>query len=420
MSIEILMPALSPTMTEGTLSLWHKQEGDKIKAGDILAEIETDKATMEVEAVDEGILGKIIIQGGTESVAVNSVIAVLLEDGEDSDILKNYSAISAPVVVENTLLKKLEHVTQNVENTKTQPREQTRIFASPLAKRIATDKNLDLTSIKGTGPHGRIVKVDVESGISGCNVAKFKQYAAGRIAEEYRVVSLSAMRKVIAKRLLEAKATIPHFYLDIECNITALLKTRAEINKAFEEQGADIKLSVNDFILKACSLALRDVPEANSSWADNTILMYNNIDISVAVAIDGGLITPIIKNADQKSIAEISNEMKDLVKRAKENSLSLEEFQGGGFSISNLGMYGIKNFKAIINPPQACILAVGASARKPVVDGNEIIIADIIELSLSCDHRVVDGAVGAKFLGALRKYLENPGMIFAIMMMDIK
>jgi pyruvate dehydrogenase E2 component (dihydrolipoamide acetyltransferase) len=409
MPIEILMPALSPTMTEGNLAKWLKKEGDKVKPGDVIAEIETDKATMEVESIDEGVIGKIFIPAGTEGVKVNELIAILLLEGEtNADIKisgnskKEEAVVAAPEIKEISE-KKVSSCTRSDEN---------RIFASPLAKRLAEEKNIDLSKIEGTGPHGRVIKDDLAN-VNASSVTKSVVQFSGRNNEEYTKIPNNNMRKVIAKRLLESKQNIPHFYLSIECNMDNLLKIREEMNHA--AHGGDeplYKLSVNDFIIKASAMALADVPLANASWSDEAILMYNNVDISVAVAIDGGLITPIIKNADQKSISSISNEMKDLAKRAKQNLLAPHEFQGGGFSISNLGMFNIKKFQAIINPPQSCILACGASSKRPFVVHDEIKIAHMADFSISCDHRVVDGTVGAHFLKAFKKYIEHPVLMF--------
>lgn len=425
MPIKILMPALSPTMTEGNIAKWLKKEGDKIRAGDVIAEIETDKATMEVEAVDEGTLARIVVPQGTEGVHVNSLIAVLVEEDEENPDVDGFvTKFSAGQSASNekTSLRGGSSeptrqsqeagsaivVSHEIATSPAVPRNygasSNRIFASPLAKRIASTEGISLSTIVGSGPHGRIVKADLLS------VGQIK----GRVqrhGEEYRVLPNNNMRKIIAKRLLESKLTVPHFYLSIECMMDGLLAAREQINAGFGEDKTK-KLSVNDFVILASAKALKDVPAANASWSDEAILMYNNVDISVAVAIDGGLITPIIKNADQKDITKISAEMKDLAKRAKENALAPEEFQGGGFSISNLGMYGIKSFSAIINPPQGCIMAVGMSAKRPVVVDDKIEIRTMMDVTLSCDHRVVDGAVGAQFLAAFKKYIEAPILMF--------
>jgi pyruvate dehydrogenase E2 component (dihydrolipoamide acetyltransferase) len=415
MPIEILMPALSPTMTEGNLAKWTKKEGDKIKPGDVIAEIETDKATMEVEAVDGGIMGKIIVPAGTESVKVNALIAVLLEEGEDKKALENFKASSAnenkaaAAPVPTTAAPAAAPAPAPVAASGTAK-------ASPLAKRIAEQKGVNLSGIQGTGPHGRIIRADVEeaksSPAAGGRTAAAVSY--GRNPVETTEIPNGMMRKVIAKRLLESKQTVPHFYLSVDCDINNLLAARERINDAApkdKEGKPAYKISVNDMVIKATAQALKTVPAANATWTDVAILQYNNIDISVAVAIDGGLITPIVKNADQKSLAAISGEVKDLAGRARKGTLKPEEFQGGGFSISNLGMYGVKSFSAIVNPPQSCILAVGSSEERPVVKGGKIEIATIMNVTLSVDHRSVDGAVGAEFLAAFKRYIEDPIMM---------
>jgi pyruvate dehydrogenase E2 component (dihydrolipoamide acetyltransferase) len=422
MPIKILMPALSPTMEHGNLAKWLKKEGDKVSAGEVIAEIETDKATMEVEAVDEGKIAKILVPSGSKNIAVNSLIAVLLEDDEDASSVKDFiAANNAPKAEKKSEPKKEEKpkevttVKQEVVAPKTEmqpistgrksdPKNETRIFASPLAKRIATMNGVSLSNIKGTGPHGRILKADILERSVAKNIIS-------RSREEYTSIPTSTMRQIIAKRLVESKQNVPHFYLAIECMMDSIMEMRAQINVNFAKDSTQ-KISVNDFIIMAASKALRDVPEANASWNDEEILMYNNVDISVAVAIDGGLITPIIRNADQKELTNISAEMKDLAAKAKSGSLKPEEYQGGGFSISNLGMYGIKNFNAIINPPQGCILSVGASSKRTVVIDEKIEIRTIMDVNLSCDHRVIDGAVGATFLSAFKKYIEAPILMF--------
>jgi pyruvate dehydrogenase E2 component (dihydrolipoamide acetyltransferase) len=423
MPIEILMPALSPTMTEGTLAKWIKKEGDAVKSGDVIAEIETDKATMEVEAVDEGVLGKIVVAEGTEGVAVNSLIALLLADGESAADVASYAGASAPkAAVAETSAPALASAP-----TTAQPSAATnngdRVFISPLAKRIAEQEGINYKEIAGTGPHGRIIKADVEDALKGGAASKkvatpaFAVTSAGRVAEEYTSIPNSGMRKTIAKRLTESKQQVPHFYLSLDCELDTLLEARKQMNDAAEKAaGKDkpaYKLSVNDMVIKAVAMALRDVPAANASWTDAAILQYNNVDISVAVAIDGGLITPIVKNADQKGLAQISNEAKDLIARARAGKLQPSEYQGGGFSISNLGMYGIKNFNAIINPPQGCILAVGAGEERVVVKGGQFKAVMMMTVTLSCDHRVVDGAVGAEFLSAFKRYIETPVLMLA-------
>lgn len=411
MPIEILMPALSPTMKEGNLAKWVKKEGDRIKAGEVIAEIETDKATMEVEAVDEGILGKILVAEGTENVAVNSCIALILEDGEDKKALDGYAAAAttsaAPTAVETKAAAAAPQILKQVQDD-VKVVHSGHIKASPLAKRIAKDEGVSLSQISGSGPHGRIIKEDV---VEFLNSGGNKSGAVRRNAQEFRAVKNNNIRKVIAKRLLESKQNVPHFYLSCELKIDKLQELRAALNEAAEHDANGnpaYKISVNDLIIKATAMALKKVPEANSSWTDEAVLIYNNIDISVAVAIDGGLITPIVKNADQKTIPAISIEMKQLAKKAKEGKLQPEEFQGGSFSISNLGMFGIDNFAAIVNPPQSCILAVARAVEKPVVEHGQIKIAHMMNVTLSSDHRSVDGAVGAEFLKALRRYIEHP------------
>ena len=423
MPIEILMPALSPTMSEGGLARWLKKEGDTVKSGDVLAEIETDKATMEFEAVDEGVLGKILVQGGTSGVAVNTPIALLLEEGEDASALKDYSA-QAP--------KKEEAVTGTApQETKTGPKESApvkaaeekapaakegRVFATPLARRLAKNADLDIASVKGTGPRGRIVKADVLKAVeAGKNApaASTPASAAPKAAAPaappafgpaFTEIPNSGMRKTIARRLSESKQTVPHFYLTVECEIDELLKTRKELNTRL----SDGKLSVNDFIIRAAALALRKVPEANASWTDAAIRRYDEIDVSVAVATDGGLITPIIKNADRKGLAEISHDMKELAGKARDGKLKPEEYQGGGFTISNLGMYGVHEFAAIINPPQSAIMAIGSGEQRPVVKSGALAIATMMNCTLSADHRVVDGAIGAQFMAAFKALIEDP------------
>ena len=413
MPIEILMPALSPTMKEGNLAKWLKKEGDKIKAGEVIAEIETDKATMEVEAVDEGILGKIIVASGTDNVAVNSVIALILDAGEDKKALDSYVIKSAAPKVDVASKAAEAQKAQAPQSSQSEVRAVTnssdaRLKASPLAKRIAAENNVALGAVVGSGPHGRIVRDDilqfVQSGGSKSGVVR-------RNAEEFKLVKNSNIRKIIAKRLSESKQTIPHFYLSCEVKLDKLMELRAALNEVatIKADGhPEYKVSVNDLVIKASALALKKVPHANSSWTDEALMVYNNVDIAVAVAIDDGLVTPIVRNADQKTVQAISQEMKQLAKKAKEGKLQPEEFQGGGFSISNLGMYGIDNFSAIVNPPQSCILAVGAAVQKPIVDHGQIKIAHVMNVTISCDHRCVDGAVGAEFMKALRRYIEHP------------
>jgi pyruvate dehydrogenase E2 component (dihydrolipoamide acetyltransferase) len=415
MPIEILMPALSPTMKEGNLAKWVKKEGDKIKAGEVIAEIETDKATMEVEAVDEGTLGKILIAEGTENVEVNSCIALILEDGEDKKALENYASANASKKVEEVQKveeKKSAPIVDNstilTQNSTKNSSDSNLVKASPLAKRIAKEEGVILSQIAGSGPRGRIIKDDVLGFVKN---GGSRQGVVHRNPQEFYAVKNNNVRKVIAKRLLESKQNVPHFYLSCEFKIDKLNELRHALNEVAEldENGnPSYKISVNDLIIKATAMALKKVPEANSSWSDEAILIYNNVDISMAVAIDGGLITPIIKNADQKSIQAISKESKQLAKKAREGKLTPEEFQGGTFSISNLGMFGIDNFSAIVNPPQSCILAVARAVEKPIVEHGQIKIGHMMNVTLSCDHRVVDGAIGAEFLKALRRYIEHP------------
>lgn len=437
--IEILMPALSPTMKDGTLSKWLKKEGDKINPGDIIAEIETDKATMEVEAVDSGTLGKILVEDGSEGVKINTPIAILLQNDEDSAKLKDYKSgesdkaddkekLDKKIDKKNNKEEEPEDNTKDEEDLAKKPdkpeqqpsnNEESRIFASPLARRMALENGVNLQSLMGSGPHGRIIKQDV---ISANNKGSSGDIIRNNV--EYRAIKNGNIRKVIAKRLLESKQKIPHFYLSIDCNLDKLLELRKDINefmgklslhdKYKKVASPDSKISVNDLIIKAAALSLRDCPEINSSWNEDEIHIYNNVDISIAVSIDDGLITPIIKNADYKNIVQISTEMKELAKKAKENKLKPEEFQGGGFSISNLGMFGIKSFNAIVNPPQSAILAIGATEKRVIVDNVErMVVANIMNITLSADHRVVDGVLGAKFLQTLKVYLEKPALLLA-------
>jgi pyruvate dehydrogenase E2 component (dihydrolipoamide acetyltransferase) len=420
MPIHILMPALSPTMTEGTLSKWLVKEGDEVASGDIIAEIETDKATMELEAVDEGKIGKIIVPEGTEGVEVNNPIGVLLEEGEDEGDIGDVSA-PVPVVPAPKAEPEPEPEPAPIEKAlpapaATAPRTAPavplsgdRILASPLAKRIAANARIDLAAIKGSGPNGRVVKADVENAFSGgvtrSAAARVSSADVPDFGQAYTEVANTNVRKVIARRLLEAKQTVPHFYMKVDFVIDNLLSLRKDLNG---QDGADYNLSINDFVIKACAVAMRKVPMVNASWTDDAIRMYENVDISIAVATEGGLITPIIRNADQKGLLAISTEMKDLASSARDNKLKPEEFQGGGFTISNLGMYGIKEFSAIINPPQSAILAVGVGEQRPIVKNGALAVGTVMSCTLSCDHRVVDGAVGAEFLQALKPLIEDP------------
>jgi pyruvate dehydrogenase E2 component (dihydrolipoamide acetyltransferase) len=412
MATNILMPALSPTMTEGKLSRWLKKEGEEVKSGDVLAEIETDKATMEVEAVDEGFLSKIVVPDNTEGVAVNTVIAILTDKaGEKVDAPKE-AVKEAPVEAKAEAPKVAPAPVAKEDDGE-------RIFASPLARRMAKQAGIDLASVKGTGPNGRIVKADIDLVGEAPAAPKMetpvaaapapKPVVAQKISAPHQVLKNSSMRKVIAKRLAESKQTVPHFYLVSHIEIDALLKLRSDLNaKSAKDGPGAFKLSVNDLIIKACAVALRRHPQVNATWTEEAILQYDDVDISIAVAIPDGLITPIIRKADQLGLAAISHAMKDLGGRAKAGKLKPEEFQGGGFSISNLGMFGIPEFSAIINPPQAAILAVGAGEKRAVVKNDALAMATIMTVTLSCDHRVVDGALGAEFLSTLKAMIEDP------------
>lgn len=461
MPINILMPALSPTMTEGTLARWLKKEGDKVKSGQVIAEIETDKATMEVEAVDEGTIVKLLIAAGTSGVAVNAPIAILAEEGEA------VGAVPAPAAPPPKAAASATNSAPPAAAASTlggQAMSQTaaqaagdRVFASPLAKRLAEQAGVNLAAVAGSGPHGRIVKADVENAPTGGarpmaapsasaakaapNVAPVAAIPAAnaapktapvapmaapkpaapaggggalpagvdardladKLGQAYEAVPNSGVRKVIAKRLMESKLTVPHFYLSVDCVIDELLELRKRTNTV-----EGVKISVNDFIIRAVAMSLRKVPAANAAWTDEAILLFKNVDVSVAVATPSGLITPIVKQADGKTVAQISKEMKDLAQRAKDGKLRPEEFMGGGFSISNLGMFGVKNFSAIINPPQACILAVGAGEQRAVVQDGKLAVATVMSCTLSVDHRAVDGAVGAEFLQAFKTLIEQP------------
>ncbi len=465
MPIEILMPALSPTMTEGSLARWLKKEGDEVHAGDVIAEIETDKATMEYEAVDEGRLGKIIVPEGTQGIKVNQPIAVLLEEGEDETALADVGNAQppagrqevraeagetgtaaapsgptpAPPSAPHPASERGRPATPEGERPAAAPRGngEARIFASPLARRMALHAGLDLAQIRGSGPQGRIVKADIERVLVQSGGARPAEtatrppeaatIAAGVTAEpppsapvaapifaKPQILALAgnppytekphnAMRRVIARRLAESKQTVPHFYMSVDCGIDEMLKIRTALNEK-----SDTKISVNDFVIRAAALALRQVPAANASWSDEAILLWQRVDIAVAVALEDGLITPIVKGADQKGLAQIAAETKELAARARAGKLKLEEFQGGTFSISNLGMYGIREFAAVINPPHGCILAVGAGEQRPVVRDGQLTVATVMTCTLSCDHRVVDGAVGAQFLGAFKRLVEDP------------
>ncbi|MDZ4134987.1 MAG: pyruvate dehydrogenase complex dihydrolipoamide acetyltransferase [Paracoccaceae bacterium] len=431
MATQILMPALSPTMEEGTLAKWLVKEGDTVKSGDVMAEIETDKATMEFEAVDEGIVGKILVAEGTAGVKVNTPIAILIEEGETADAVVAPAAkpaTAAPAEMATPAEPALAAVAPKAAGA--------RVFASPLARRLAAEKGVDLTQIAGSGPHGRIVKADVDAAKPGAAVAAASTtapapaaaaaaptaaMATGASAEtvkkmfadrDYVEVPLDGMRKIIAARLTEAKQTIPHFYLRRDVQLDTLMAFRETLNKQLEGRG--VKLSINDFIIKACANALQAVPDANAVWAGDRILRLKPSDVAVAVAVEGGLFTPVLRDAHQKSLSALSAEMKDLAGRAKTKKLAPHEYQGGSFAISNLGMMGIDNFDAVINPPHGSILAVGAGVKKPVVakDG-QIVVATVMSMTLSVDHRVIDGALGAAFLKAVIENLENPMAMLA-------
>ncbi len=449
MPIELLMPALSPTMTEGNLAKWHKKEGDPIKAGDVIAEIETDKATMEFEAVDEGVMGRILVPEGTEGVKVNEPIAVMLEEGEDKSALDK--AKPAPPAAKAPLAPaKAEAPPKPApapEAPKTTPaaapapaprgnghdvaagREGERIFASPLARRMAEQAGLDLKGITGSGPHGRIVKQDIDAALAKGPVARKPAAPAARAPAApgapvslpsygkdqvvalagnppFTEVPITNMRRVIARRMTESVLSAPHFFLTVDCEIDALLRMRQEINAA-----ADLKLSVNDFVIRAAALTMQKVPQVNASWSEEAILQWQSVDIAVAVAIEDGLITPIVKGAEKKGLAQISAEMRDMGARARQGKLKLTEFQGGTFSISNLGMFGIKDFTAVINPPHSAILAVGAGEPRPVIKNGELKGATIMSCTLACDHRTLDGATGARWVQEFKKIIEAPGLL---------
>ena len=415
MPINIQMPALSPTMEEGTLAKWLVKEGDTVESGDVMAEIETDKATMEFEAVDEGVIGKIIVPEGSTGIKVNEIIAILLEDGEDTSDIETNDPENKQVVVD---------IIENDEKTPVIKSENTglklskeRIFATPLARRIAQSTYVDLANIKGSGPYGRIVKADVQSNnVIALEKTPKTQITSSATSEsiktmykdrEFTEIALDGMRKVIANRLTEAKQTIPHFYLRKSVNLDKLLIIRSEMNAGLIDQ--DIKISVNDFIVKASSLALQDIPQANVVWAQDRILQMTSSDVAVAVSVEGGLFTPVIFDSEKKTLSSLSSEIKDLASRARKKKLSPNEYQGGSFAISNLGMMGVENFDAVINPPHGSILAVGAGTKKPIVkEDGAISAATIMSLTLSVDHRAIDGALGAEFLARITHYLENP------------
>ena len=424
MATNILMPALSPTMTEGTLARWLKHEGDTVRAGDVIAEIETDKATMEVEAVDEGVLGRILVADGTQGVKVNDPIAILVEPGEKVPGGATPAPAPAPKAATPAPAPPAAPAPVAAPAAVANGHDASRVFASPLARRMARQAGLDLGAVKGSGPNGRIVRADVEAALAkpAAPAAAMAPKAAAPAPAPvsaaglppHKLVPHTTMRRVIARRLSEAKATIPHFYVSMDVELDALLALRAKLNAKSPAEGPGVfKLSVNDLIIKASAVALRQVPGVNASWTDDGIALYDDVDISVAVSIPEGLITPIVRRADGKGLAAISNEMKDLAARAKSGKLKPEEFQGGGFSISNMGMYGVTTFSAIINPPQSAILAVSAGEKRAVVrsdktGGDQIAIATVMTCTLSVDHRVIDGALGAKWLAAFKRVVEDP------------
>ncbi|UVC10955.1 pyruvate dehydrogenase complex dihydrolipoamide acetyltransferase [Rhizobium sp. TH2] len=448
MPINITMPALSPTMEEGNLAKWLVKEGDTVKSGDVIAEIETDKATMEVEAVDEGTIAKLVVPAGTEGVKVNAVIAILAGEGEDVKAAASgggaapAKAEAAPATAATpapAAAPKSDVVTGGAfaspMGSAPQAKSGERTFSSPLARRLAKEAGLDISAILGSGPHGRVVKSDVEKAVSsgGAKAAPAATPSVGQAApaaapkgasEEsvlklfeagsYELVPHDGMRKTIARRLTESKQTIPHFYVSVDCELDALLALRAQLNDAApkKDDKPAYKLSVNDMVIKALALSLRDVPDANVSWTDSNMVKHKHSDVGVAVSIPGGLITPIVRHAELKSLSAISNEMKDLGKRAKERKLKPEEYQGGTTSVSNMGMMGVSNFAAVVNPPHATILAVGAGQERVIVKNKQMVIAQVMTVTLSTDHRAVDGALGAELLGAFKRYIENPmGML---------
>jgi len=465
MPVKILMPALSPTMTEGNLATWHKKEGDPIASGDVLAEIETDKATMEVEAVDEGVLGRILVPDGTEAVQVNTIIGLILEDGENFSALDGVDPDPAPVVapvesvvlpslpsapaapgeiaatplarrmveqagldiaaivgtgahgkvtradVDNVIVGEVPAIARGASAAPSIPNGD-RVLASPLARRLAAEVDIKLSAIAGTGPGGRIVKADIDKARAAPPSAPAPITSTARpakaqavLGDDYELVPMNTMRKVIAERMAHSKSTVPHFYLTVDCEIDELLKVRSQLS----ERLGEAPLTVTDIIIRACGLALMEIPDANVGWeGDGMMRRYHTADISVAVAIEGGLITPIVRGADKKGLSEISATVRDLATRAREGQLAPEEYQGGSFTISNLGMFGIKQFDAVINEPQGCILAVGAGELRPVVKDSELAVSTVMSCTLSCDHRVVDGATGARLLGAIKRLVEFP------------
>ncbi len=430
MPTNILMPALSPTMEKGNLARWLKKEGDTVKAGDIIAEIETDKATMEYEAVDDGVLAKIVVPEGAQDVAVNSVIAVLAGEGEDVKKIASGAGSAKQTAPVSPSPQRAEGVTQSSPRAPAPAvaHGANRVFSSPLARRIAKDANVDLGRVQGSGPHGRVIARDIAAAKSGAGLRAPGAASAMPMAAtpsdqqiralfadgSYDVVPHDNIRKIIAQRLTLSKQTIPHFYLTIDCDIGKLSAAREEINVAApkDKDGKPAyKLSINDFVIKALALALQRIPNANVTWTDGGMLHHKHSDIGVAVAIPGGLITPVVRHAETKSLSVISNEMRDLAARARAKKLAPHEYQGGASAISNLGMYGVKDFAAVINPPQATILAIGAGEERAVARGGQLAVATIMSVTLSCDHRAVDGALGAELMAAFKALIENPVMM---------
>ena len=443
MPISVLMPALSPTMEKGKLAKWLMKEGDKVASGDVLAEIETDKATMEIEAVDEGTLGKVLIADGTDDVPVNQPIAIILEEGEDQSALDGFNPTAeakpagapqatadAPQTVAPTETQNAPTLTASATtpDTASSPKG-ARVFSSPLARRIASQNSIDISLLTGTGPHGRVVKRDVEKAIKEGVAAKASSAASGTALagamtddeifkmyepDSYELVPHDSMRKIIAERLTQSKQTVPHFYLSVDCELDSLLAVRSKLNASApkDSDGKPVwKISVNDFIVKAMAMALQKVPDANASWAPSGMLKHKKSDVGVAVSIPGGLITPVVRDAETKGLAQISTEIKDMAKRARNRKLMPHEYQGGSTAVSNLGMFGIKNFSAVINPPHGTILAVGGGEKRPVVVGDKVEVRTVMSVTLSTDHRAVDGALGALLLGAFKECIQEPAMM---------
>jgi len=441
MPIKITMPALSPTMEEGNLAKWLVKEGDKVNPGDVIAEIETDKATMEVEAVDEGTLARIVVAAGTQNVKVNSLIAVLAEEGEDvADVAKSAADMGAAAAqVAPAPAPEAEQPAARPEAASAAPavapvpqaapapagRQGGRVFSSPLARRLAAQAGIDIASVTGSGPHGRVVKRDIDAAVKNGVKTAGAAPAATQAADdeallklftpgEYEIVPHSGMRRTIARRLVASKQTVPHFYVTVDCELDALLKLRSGLNRAAPERKTEsgsvaaYKLSVNDMIIKAVALALKQVPDANVSWLESGMVRHAHADVGVAVSIPNGLITPIVRHADEKSLQTISNEMKDLIKRAREMKLKPEEYQGGTTAVSNMGMFGVREFSAIINPPQATIFAIGAGSERAVVKDGALGVATVMTVTVSADHRAVDGALAAELAQTFKRLIENP------------